>query len=156
MRFKNYFGMLFVILATFLGSQTLHAKIDWLLDYQQAHQQSIQENKPIFMFFTGSTWCIYCVRLTAEVFEAPEFEKWIQKNFIPLELDFPSGSWPQDKKKYEKQYTDLARQYGIAGFPTVVVLSPQGKKLTQLGYMKGGSEKWIQYAEENLKGSLRN
>ena len=45
----------------------------WYDDINQAIEVSRQEQKPLFLFFTGSDWCGWCVRLQNEVFKTPEF-----------------------------------------------------------------------------------
>ena len=51
--------------------------LTWHTDVNQAIETSIAEKKPLFMFFTGSDWCGWCIRLQKEVFFKPEFVKWL-------------------------------------------------------------------------------
>ena len=44
------------------------------------------------LFFTGSDWCGWCIRLQKEVFFKPEFTKWAAENVVLVELDFPRKS----------------------------------------------------------------
>ena len=43
-------------------------KLNWYDDVSKAIPVSIQENKPLLLFFTGSDWCGWCIRLKREVF----------------------------------------------------------------------------------------
>ena len=61
----------------------------WLVDLEEAYNQSKQTDKPILANFTGSDWCGWCKKLRAEVFSRPEFKTWAKENVILLELDFP-------------------------------------------------------------------
>ena len=45
----------------------------------------------------------------------------------------------------------LADQFGIYGFPTVIILDSSGKKIGELGYMPGGPRAFIA-ALEKLRG----
>ena len=47
--------------------------LTWYTDLTKATDLSIKENKPMFLFFTGSDWCGWCIRLQKEVFQP--FEK---------------------------------------------------------------------------------
>ena len=60
----------------------------WHTDANKAINLSLQTGKPMFLFFTGSDWCIWCKRLVSEVFDKKEFKDWANKNIILLEVDF--------------------------------------------------------------------
>ena len=63
-----------------------------------------------------------------------------------LEVDFPRMKELSDEQKAANE--KLAEQYGIYGFPTVVVLDSNGKTLGQLGYMRGGPKAFIAALEK--------
>ena len=48
---------------------------------------------------------------------------------------------------------ELAQRFGIRGFPTILVMSPDGKVEGQLGYMFGGPGKFIAKVEEIIRKS---
>ena len=60
-----------IVLLTFLvlTSISLHAQeeLTWHTDLTKATEISLKENKPMFLFFTGSDWCGWCIRLQNEV-----------------------------------------------------------------------------------------
>ena len=60
------------------------------------------------------------------VFSKKEFVDAASKKFILVELDFPNGD-AELKKKNEP----LAEKYKIEGFPTVILLTPEGKEFTR-------------------------
>ena len=74
-----------------LTSMSIQAQeeLTWHTDMSKATDISIKENKPMFLFFTGSDWCGWCIRLQKEVFKTPEFIKWAKDNVVLVELDFP-------------------------------------------------------------------
>ena len=108
------------------------------------------------LFFTGSDWCGWCMRLQREVFNFPKFKSWTDSSVVLVELDFPR------RKKIDpnlmNQNRELARIFGVSGYPTVWLVEPQilesSKvnfiKLGKLGYVAGGPEKWISVAEKFL------
>ena len=63
--------------------------LEWHTDMNKAMKISKKEKKPLMLFFTGSDWCGWCIKLQKEVFFTPKFEKWAKDNVVLVELDFP-------------------------------------------------------------------
>lgn len=53
--------------------------LTWHTDINKAIEISRQEQKPLMLFFTGSDWCGWCIRLQNEVFKTPDFIAWAKK-----------------------------------------------------------------------------
>ena len=122
----------------------------WETDVKKAQEQAKSSNKLVFLDFTGSDWCGYCKRMQAEVFSKPEFQEYAAKNLILVELDFPRSK-PQSAA-VKTQNMKLASEYEIEGFPTLIVLSPDGKRVANFfGYMEGGPEAFIAAVEKARK-----
>lgn len=151
---KKLIVFAFVLLFQNLNSQ--QSTLNWHTDLNKAVNISINEKKPIMLFFTGSDWCGWCMRLKKEVFNFPEFENWTKENVVLVELDFPRRK-PLDPKILN-QNRELARIFGVSGYPTVWFVNPQKLdsnklnflKLGKLGYLAGGPSKWISTAENFL------
>jgi len=132
-------------------------ELTWHTDMSKATDISIKENKPMFLFFTGSDWCGWCIRLQKEVFKTPEFIKWAKENVVLVELDFPRKNEQTDAVKM--QNAQLQQQLQVRGYPTVwfvsAVKTDEGKvNLTALGstgYVAGGPEKWLEGANQIIK-----
>ena len=88
--------------------------------------------------------------LDKEVFAKPEFKEYAKANLVLIEVDFPQLK-KLPKSKQEK-HDALAKDYGIKGYPSVVLLDAAGKKIGQLGYMEGGPQAFIA-AIEKAKGA---
>lgn len=116
-------------------------KPGWLDNQKQALTKAKEGKKLILMDFTGSDWCGWCMKLDKEVFSTPEFRSYAGKNLVLVELDFPHQKYisPQTKKQNE----ELGQQYNIEGYPTIIVLNSEGKKVGKLGYMEGGPKAFI-------------
>ena len=114
---------------------------EWLTDYAKAIAQAKSENKQLLMDFTGSDWCGWCMKLDREVFEQKDFKDFADKNLVLLKLDFPrtKAQSPEEKAQNEK----LSDQFKIQGFPTIVVLNPDGNKAGDLGYTPGGPQAFL-------------
>ena len=120
----------------------------WHDSFEDAQIAAAKTGKPILADFTGSNWCHWCVKLKEDVFEKNEFKEWARDNVILLELDYPRGI-PQPPE-IKEQNAELAKRYNIKGYPTVLLLSPEGEILGKLGHNSDVS-KWVQTASEILK-----
>ena len=126
------------------------AEANWLTDYEAAKAKAKSDNKLVLLEFTGSDWCGYCKRMQAEIFSKPQFQDYAAKNLILVELDFPRAKPQSDTVR--KQNMQLANEYNIEGFPTTVVLSPDGKRVANFfGYLEGGPEALITALEKLRK-----
>ncbi len=129
-------------------------EITWHTDMAKASELSIKEKKPLLLFFTGSDWCGWCIRLQKEVLKTPEFEKWAKENVILVELDFPRRT-PQEEAIKAQNY-QMQSIFQVRGYPTIWFAKPEktaeGKMnlngLGSTGYVAGGPEKWLESANQ--------
>jgi protein disulfide-isomerase len=131
------------------------AEANWLTDYEAAKAKAKSDNKLVLLEFTGSDWCGYCKRMQAEIFSKPQFQDYAAKNLILVELDFPRPGGEVAKAQsntVRRQNMQLASEYNIEGFPTTVVLNPDGKRVANFfGYIEGGPEQLIAALEKLRK-----
>jgi len=126
--------------ATLSASAALAAD-GWGDDYEKAATQARSENKLLLLDFTGSDWCGWCIKLNKEVFSQPEFKDYAAKNLVLVEVDFPQLKAQPDALKAQNE--KLQAKYKIEGYPTIVVLNPEGQKVGELGYQPGGPQAFI-------------
>lgn len=91
----------------------------WLTDLDAAKAQGVKENKPVLVDFTGSDWCPPCKALHKQVFDSAEFAA-VASQYVLVELDYPKSK-PQTPELKAKNAA-LSKQFGITGFPTVLLL----------------------------------
>ncbi|WP_291151589.1 thioredoxin family protein [Flavobacterium sp. UBA7680] len=127
-------------------------ELKWYTDVKEAITVSNKEQKPMLLFFTGSDWCGWCIRLQNEVLKTPEFKKWAADNVVLVELDYPRAV-PQTPE-LKNQNNELQQAFGIQGFPTVFFTSAQTKDgkvnftgLGRTGYVAGGPSAWLTVAD---------
>jgi len=125
-----------LLLALFVPA-LLHA--DWGTDYKAALAQAKDQNKLVLLHFTGSDWCPYCQMLDKEVLDKQGFKDFANKNYVGVTLDFPHDKAQSDAVK--QQNDALAKQYNVQGYPTLVVVTPDGKELgREEGYDPGSGQ----------------
>ena len=134
-----------------LTAPVVRAEDTWLTDYKKAQEEAKANKKLLLLNFTGSDWCGWCIKLDKEVFSKSEFKDYASKNLVLLTIDFPRAKpQPVDLRK---QNQELASQYEIQGFPTIVVLNGEGKKVWEYpGYFPDGAAAFIAELEKARKG----
>jgi thioredoxin-related protein len=142
----------------FVGLSASQAQeLKWYTNVKEAATVSKKEKKPLMLFFTGSDWCGWCIRLQNEVLKTPEFSKWAKESVILVELDYPRRTPQSDEIK--KQNNELQQAFGIQGYPTVyfanATVNKEGKVnfegLGSTGYVAGGPTAWLAVADPFVK-----
>ena len=149
---KNHRLILFAAAAcVFLTALLARAESDWLNDYKKAQQEAKASNKFLLLDFTGSDWCGWCKKFDKEILSQSQFKDYARENLVLVELDFPRAK--QQSPELRKQNQELAYQYQVQGFPTIVVLDGDGQKLWQYdGYFPDGPAAFIAQLEKLRKG----
>ena len=146
-----------VALLLFAGSFAAEAQeLVWETNVTKAMAISNETKKPLLLFFTGSDWCGWCIRLQKEVLKTPEFALWAKENVVLVELDFPRRA-PQ-APEIKKQNDELQMAFGIQGFPTIILANATTKEgkvnfegIGSTGYVAGGPTAWLTVANGFLK-----
>jgi len=132
------------IVSTTTDIQPTSVQNGWSDDYTTALATAAKENKNVLLDFTGSDWCGWCIKLKKETFDQSAFKEYADKNLVLVEIDFPQGK--SQSPEVKKQNDALQQQYQVQGFPTLVVLDPQGKVIKQQsGYIPGGPAGFISW-----------
>ena len=137
---------LFITLAAIFTLGSFASADEWLTDYVKALAQAKAENKPMLIDFTGSDWCGWCMKLDREVFSVQDFKSYAAQKLVLLKIDFPRRKTLPAAETAQNQ--KLSNQYRIQGFPTIIVLKPDGSKAGELGYMPGGPKAFISELEK--------
>jgi protein disulfide-isomerase len=150
---KKIFITLFFLAASFAVEAQ---ELVWETNVNKAMEVSNKTKKPMLLFFTGSDWCGWCIRLQKEVLKTPEFAKWAKENVVLVELDYPRKA-PQSPE-IKKQNNELQQAFGIQGFPTIYFANATTKDgkvnfqgLGNTGYVAGGPGAWLAVADGILK-----
>lgn len=128
---------------------TVHTEnLSWDEQMSSALARARKLRRPILVNFTGSDWCGWCIRLDKEVFSTPAFKEYAAKNLVLLKIDFPRNKWQTPAER--KANMDLARKYGVQGYPTILLLNSKGEVIARTGYRRGGAAAYIQHLQQLL------
>jgi len=126
------------------------ADAQWLTSVPEATAKAKKENKLVLLDFTGSDWCGWCKKLDAETFSKPEFTGYARKKLVLVEVDFPAQK-PQSAE-LKAANKALQAKYRVNGYPTLVVLKPDGTVVwSHEGYLAGGPAAMIARLDEARK-----
>ncbi|HZL34335.1 MAG TPA: thioredoxin family protein [Tepidisphaeraceae bacterium] len=107
----------------------------WIDDYRKSQAISQQQDRYILLAFTSAAG-EWSKRMEQEIFYTPQFGKYARKNLVTVKLDYTNAA--TQPVTLQTQNKTLAEMYNIRGFPTVIVLNPQGRIVATARYMKGG------------------
>jgi len=98
----------------------------WTDNFTAAVGKAKADKKPILALFTGSDWCPPCQNLEKNILLQPAFKDFAKKHLVTVFLDFPREAKLDDGVK--KQNDSLAKEFSVEAYPTILILSADGKK----------------------------
>lgn len=140
---------LFLALVLLIGI-TSSAQIERVKNLTEAKTLASQEQKDIMIVFSGSDWCVPCMRLDKEILSQPGFENYASKKIVLIKADFPSRT--KNKKLISKEQqaynAKLFEKYNPKGiFPFVVILNNKGEEIAETGYKKMSPSGYASYID---------
>jgi protein disulfide-isomerase len=130
-------GLLLLCLATLIPIQPgLSCDISDDTNFARSAELAKNTNRPLLIAFLGTDWSISSLKLDREVFDQSEFADNSSYNFVLCKLHFYQTQ--ERLPETIRQNEELATKYKIQEFPTVVMLSPDGREIGRLGYIPGG------------------
>ncbi len=145
---RKYFVTSILILIVMLCCSKSEAT-NWETDFEKALATAKDSGKHMLLDFSGSDWCGWCIRLEKEVFSQDAFKDFAKENLVCVLVDFPRAKEQTDELK--QQNLELARKYGIKGYPTIIILSPDGKPVGITGYLQGGPWEYSRHLKKIIE-----
>ncbi len=118
----------------------------WHADFSKAKELAIKDKRDLFLDFTGSDWCTFCIQLKEEVLDKPDFQAAVKDKFVFVEVDFPQSK--KQDPKIADQNEKLSEQYQIDGYPTIILTDHTGKPYATAGYQEGGTKAYLEKLTE--------
>ena len=101
----------------------------FLDSYKEAEEKAKKDNKLIYLHFT-TDWCGWCRKIENDIYKKEAGQEAL-KNFVCASINCTRTN------KDAKFNNELARKYGVRGFPALVILAPDGTLIHQFsGYRK--------------------
>ena len=107
----------------------------WIEDYRTAQAIAQQQKRYMLLAFTSDNGD-YSKKMDDEIFKTDDFKAYSRKHLVTVKVDFPTAA--TQPVTLVNQNKMLAEMYAIRGFPTIILLNPQGQKIGDTKYMKGG------------------
>jgi len=140
---------IYIVIAIVMMYCTSVEALEWETDFNKASSAAKASGKYIMLDFSGSDWCGWCIKLEKEVFSQEAFKDFAEKNLVCVLVDFPRKKKQTGEQK--QQNRDLATKYGIQGYPTIIILDPDGEPVDKTGYLQGGSKNYAQRLNEIIE-----
>ncbi|RYD99635.1 MAG: thioredoxin family protein [Sphingobacteriales bacterium] len=94
---------------------------------QDALQVAQKEHKLVLLRFSGSDWCIPCIRMEKELFNDAAFHNYADSSLVLLAADFPRLKKHKLPADQQAENDRLAERYNPQGeFPLLVLLDEKG------------------------------
>ena len=134
---------LILIASSILIVVSVHAQ-NWETNFEVAKKKAAEENRNILLVFSGSDWCIPCMKLEKNIWESKEFIDDSNKHFVLLRADFPKRKANKLSNEQQEANDRLAEMYNKQGlFPLVAVLDKNGKVLGTTAYKDISPKEYI-------------
>lgn len=109
-----------------------------------------ETNKPVLLIFSGSDWCIPCIRLQKKIFSDSLFKRFAEEQLILLIADFPQQK--VNRQEHTKWNEELAKEFNPEGtFPLLILLRPDRTIVTLLKYENYTSEAFIRQIKQAMQ-----
>jgi|TARA_B110000967_G_scaffold10249_1_gene10178 thioredoxin-related protein len=142
------YALITILFVLIMNTARLSAQ-EWRTDWDTAKVEAEQANKKLILVFSGSDWCIPCIKLEKEIWENSSFIQYAEQHYVLFRADFPKRKKNKLPETIQQLNDRLASEYNPKGyFPLVVVLDTQGKVKGQLGYEKLTPEAYIALIEQ--------
>jgi thioredoxin-related protein len=127
------------------SKEPLLTGVRWYTDFEEAKAVAQKENKDLLINFSGSDWCIFCIKMEKEVFSDETFAKEAEKYFVFMLVDFPSYPSKQSPQ-IRRQNEQLAGLYHFRNlFPTIYLAKPDGTPYAVAEYQPLGPTEYLEY-----------
>ncbi|AZA89877.1 MULTISPECIES: thioredoxin family protein [Chryseobacterium group] len=99
--------------------------------FEKAKKTASEQNELILLNFSGSDWCIPCIKLHKNIIETETFKQLTTDHILEyVNADFPRSKKNQPSAEIKKENASLAERYNSKGlFPFTLLLNSEGKIL---------------------------
>lgn len=125
-------------------AQTTSTPVGFTDNLDEAFALSRADGRFIYACFSGSDWCGWCRRLEREVLSRQTFLDAVTNDYILVYIDSPSNTDVLSERA-RVENPKITERYRISGFPTALIIEPNGGIVAKTGYREGGAEAYAQH-----------
>jgi thioredoxin-related protein len=119
------------LLSTILFS-FLFAAPTWKTNFNEAREEARTKHELILLNFSGSDWCLPCMKLKKSIFDSESFTSYASENLVLVNADFPRQNKHKLSAEQKNINEELAEKYNPEGkFPYTVLVTADGKIVKQ-------------------------
>jgi protein disulfide-isomerase len=127
---------------------------EWFTNMNDAYAQSVEDHKPILVYFAASDTCGLCHQLETNVFSTPVFKEWAENSVVLLEIDFSKhNQLPEGNKE---QNAGMAQSLKVSSYPTVWILNVTHEAENGRFKVKPIGKVPIEQSPQKFIGALQN
>jgi tetratricopeptide (TPR) repeat protein len=116
---------------------------EWLTDLDAARRQAAAQGKDLFIYFSGSDWCPWCLLFKRTILDKPAFTRYAARNLVLLQLDDPQRSAAPANAAVRAA---LERKWRVYSVPKVILADAGGRAYAEVPYA-GSQEEPGKYTE---------
>lgn len=144
-------------------SSAFERKKNWQQNYGNALRQARRSGMPILIWFHDSKNSPSSIALGKEVLSKSEFENWAKGNLVRLRYDrndklsasgrdYNTNEGNAARKMRQETYIRQAfEHFGVKGTPALVILSPDGQRITTIkGYKAGRADNTLREIKHDV------
>ncbi|MCZ4694734.1 thioredoxin family protein [Ancylomarina euxinus] len=146
MNYKIFTLGIFIILASFSNG---FSQVNQL---EKAAQIAKEQNKLIFMNFSGSDWCRSCMVLKRSIINTEEFASFANNNLVMIDIDFPRKKKNRLNEEQTQCNEKLAEKYNKEGqFPTIIILDSDMNIVAKTGYKNLSPSQYVDHIKSLIQ-----
>lgn len=122
-------------------------------DESEVFSNATSLSRPVLLIFSGSDWCLPCIKFHKQILSDTSFRKFADKNLLMLKADFPQKR--KLSKGLELQNEKLAERYNPNGiFPNLILLNPDNSIIGSITYTNQSPEEFTVEVKELMKKGI--
>lgn len=120
----------------------------WLSTIQETEQAAQQQQRDVYLLFTGTDWCPACQHLHDNILTSDLFTEWTKDRFIPSQQIMPRK--PVATEPNIVELYNLMKKYHVDSFPTAVVCTPDMRPYARIMSSAPSAADYIKRMEDAL------
>lgn len=127
---KYLFLALFIIIGSVFGVAGDKTELQWRSFDAGLAEAKASHKKILLDIYTD--WCGWCKKLDSDVYSNQKVAAYLAQAYIPVKLNAESSKKLSYKEKAQSEM-ELARAFGVQGYPTIIFLDSQGEPINSIG-----------------------